>query len=288
LPSHASPQLAINQAAANVTAGEVEILNILAERRETISHLAQTGRRLFALYSAIRKGNFKRLAPETYARYLELKKKGKVSPPLDIIADAWLEARYAWRPLIIDVESIWDHYKSQKGGNRRTYRASDYPEPVIEEGLTYSITDSSAQYDFTFSKRLVNTVRAGILTELDLDPRVGELGLLNIAGTAWEIVPFSFVVDWFIDISGIISSLNPEPRITPLASWYTSQSYVALSGTVTVTPSGSDSYTQVFNLVVTDWIRRKDTVATYFPSIDVNLDMFKLLDSFALLRRLVN
>jgi hypothetical protein len=35
-----------------------------------------------------------------------------------------------------------------------------------------------------------------------------QLGFLNPALVAWELVPFSFVVDWFVNVGAVISSMT--------------------------------------------------------------------------------
>lgn len=47
-------------------------------------------------------------------------------------------------------------------------------------------------------------------------------GLTNILGTAWELLPLSFVIDWFIRIKDLIGLLNP----IDLESYYISNLYV--------------------------------------------------------------
>jgi hypothetical protein len=36
----------------------------------------------------------------------------------------------------------------------------------------------------------------------------------------WELVPYSFVIDWILNVSDILSAWTPEVGLSTLASWY--------------------------------------------------------------------
>jgi len=43
----------------------------------------------------------------------------------------------------------------------------------------------------------------------------------SIPITAWELIPFSFVVDWFVNFGDYIQALTPKLGIKGLSSWTT-------------------------------------------------------------------
>lgn len=97
---------------------------------------------------------------------------------------AYLEWSFGIAPLI---QSIHDSLKTLSSNNGY-YRSSS--------ATTYGEHGSKSRVGFT-----------GIYATAygrDLD----QLGLLNPALVAWQLVPFSFVVDWFLPISTIIGSLS--------------------------------------------------------------------------------
>lgn len=60
----------------------------------------------------------------------------------------------------------------------------------------------------------ISTGRKGAFVRLDMTPNVqflsalGSLGLTNPLDVAWEVLPFSFVVDWFIPIGNWLNVLD--------------------------------------------------------------------------------
>jgi hypothetical protein len=61
-------------------------------------------------------------------------------------------------------------------------------------------------WNLSFSKRLI----AELYEELSLQR---SLGLVNPAEIAWEVVPYSFVVDWFLPIGSYISAWGVIPAL---------------------------------------------------------------------------
>lgn len=47
-----------------------------------------------------------------------------------------------------------------------------------------------------------------------------QLGLLNPLSIAWELVPFSFVVDWFVNVGQVLSSMTDFMGCTISNSWH--------------------------------------------------------------------
>lgn len=115
-------------------------------------------------------------------------------------ANIWLEIQYGWRPLISDAESSAQalaHHLSVPA--QTTYRAK-IKRGVIDTG-TNPYPGGPANYGYIWQKMHVGHQRniKAILTET---PSIyAKLGLLDPELVAWELLPFSFVADWFIPIS---------------------------------------------------------------------------------------
>jgi hypothetical protein len=125
------------------------------------------------------------------------------------LSGTWLELRYGWLPLINDV-----------------FDAAELREPRISTptlrtskkttgGLVVS-TPSAAPYAWLETNERVTRVICRLShTEFFHPERVGLTDPLSVA---WELVPFSFVVDWFAPIGDFLSSLHAI-RVLPVG-WY--------------------------------------------------------------------
>lgn len=131
--------------------------------------------------------------------------------PRQAAADTWLELQYGWIPFVLEVSSavntlmdVVDEPSNrvirvqgkQKAGSRTTFtETGDYPQ------LVSTTVDSQS-----VSVRV--KWRAEALS-VDLP---GRFGLTNPLEVAWELLPYSFVVDWFVPIGDYLSALDAPLR----------------------------------------------------------------------------
>lgn len=152
---------------------------------------------------------------ERFISVFRNKSPGRVRRALDASADTWLEYRYGWRPLIADIENFTSAYKDLQidrkiyfGGFGGTFLEEPIPAATgIYTGHEFvscqQLTTRKLQYAYKGYYRID-------ASEFQKIERV--LGLGDILGTAWELVPFSFVVDRFINI-GDFAAANVYRRL---------------------------------------------------------------------------
>jgi hypothetical protein len=110
---------------------------------------------------------------------------------------------------------------------KTVYSDSDFVStPYVK---TYTSTYfGDRRYGYTLEEswqHLVN-VRAGVLTQLEQYNALNTWGLLQPVESWWELVPFSFVIDWFINVGDTLASWTPHYGLKALASWYTVEDIV--------------------------------------------------------------
>lgn len=250
---------------AKVQSAELELLVVMAESAKTINYL----------YSKLR----------TIADYLSGAKRALRKLSWDDFLDYWLEVRYAIRPIIYDVQNTLKVLESDQLDVVRTFRAFDSQ----QSDEAFLLTHVEGGFKFVLDGHIYQNfdMTAGCYGRLKFDQAyVHKLGLLNFAQTAWEVVPYSFVIDWFINVSGLLASINPNPIYSVETGWKSSKRRYIASGILTVEriddPSASKSGNVFLNRVTYDRAIATDPVLINF---DLNLTVPKLVDLIALARR---
>lgn len=132
------------------------------------------------------------------------KKKGKgfkpsqVPDPLKKAAGYWMEYNYAVRPLMY---SVADATKAIAQTGRNAYQSK-------RQRRIHSDRHRHEEGDYVCEVDLEITYRVMARQSIDLD-RVTSKVSLWIPSAAWEIVPYSFVVDWFVGIGDYLAALRP-------------------------------------------------------------------------------
>lgn len=114
------------------------------------------------------------------------------------ISGQWLGLAYGWLPLLGDVYEASQALAAKTNGPRtlsvkaRSRRTATWGSNSAS-GRWVTYKSLSVEARVTVSEQL-NTYR--------------ELGLMDPLGVAWELVPYSFVVDWFLPIGDYLNALN--------------------------------------------------------------------------------
>jgi len=135
------------------------------------------------------------------------------------LGGTWLELRYGWFPLMMSVEGTLKAL-SQKVQDRKTSRSQS----LLNGGTVVSSSNFLDAYNDMWYDTSVTTtalVRSGVMYSHDLALLSENLGLSlsDVPSAMWELLPYSFVVDWFLNVSNIIGALTPRAGITTRAAW---------------------------------------------------------------------
>lgn len=175
----------------------------LAEGRETVKLVTDTAGKLFRSVRALKKGRVDLALRELGAppRHKSLRGKPLVSKD---ISGQWLEIQYGWYPLVSDVYQATAAYAAIANRPRTfTVRSSK----TVSKAYDTKTADKRVSGVSKYTRHLHYTGTESLST-----PR--ELGLQNPASVAWELVPFSFVADWFIPIGTYLENLEQMPQFT--------------------------------------------------------------------------
>lgn len=148
-------------------------------------------------------------------------------------AAAWLEYRYGWKPLMMDAETIiQDCYKLRSSvmSKRLVARASEKWSGKKSQLSSDIIWSPEWTLSGAASKEISLDAFAGVLYEVDPQTLMGSSSQFfgtsarDLPATAWELVPFSFVVDWFVGVGNFLQATLPRPGIKVLGNWMSARS----------------------------------------------------------------
>lgn len=169
-----------------------------AERGATFLMLGQTLGRLVKAVLAVKRGRF-----GDAARHLATSEPRGVSVR-KAFADNWLAYRLGWTPFMGSVDSLLQIIDSPLSYTYRFVRGSST--------LPFKKTLKAGGYSYWHDVELAGTYRVVIKGKVEVsDPdlaRLNQYGLLNPLGVAWELVPFSFMVDRVIKVGDYLGSFT--------------------------------------------------------------------------------
>jgi hypothetical protein len=120
-------------------------------------------------------------------------------------ANAWLELHFGWVPLCQDIFNAVQVLSSNPPANRVKATAR-YTELVKESfpPTTYPINWAGISGNAVYGA----LVQADVYVSNPNLALANQLGLVNPATVAWELVPFSFLVDWFYPVGAFLDSFS--------------------------------------------------------------------------------
>lgn len=291
--------IAATQAEANMLSGAAQTAVAFVERYKTLSLLATSAHRLISVFraarSSIRRGSGLRELKELL-RDLSF----------DDAMNAWMEYRYGWRPLLYDIsqhQRALADILSDSGQYWKSRGTSDFHDTTVVSGVdlgSVSITAGPGgvvgRGDVRAFPRRVGSI-AGFFYKIDqsaINPSLYWLGFQSPTAVIWELVPYSFVIDWFVNLGDYLTSLSTFPAFIrdPRGFLSTSQTWIVSASTTsfyyyTHTPTvdllqPSSASWEVWNFT-REIISPGEHAGLRF---NVNLSLSKLIDLFALARNL--
>lgn len=138
------------------------------------------------------------------------------------VCNTWLQVRYGWLPLIYDMQGCIKALTAPYN-LRETARGKC----GINRSGSGVVTGSwRGTYGYSYTWKQETMYRAGVLYENQqeinelVSTRLG-LSITDMLTVPWDLVPLSFVVDWFIDVGDWLRAITPKSNIRDLASWTT-------------------------------------------------------------------
>lgn len=194
-------QRALINARSKLKAQDVNLGVAWAESNKTAEHLLDTAKTLANSYRRLRRGDVRGAA-----RALGITKDPKVVTKT--VASRWLELQYGWKPLLADVHGSAEALANSAHSDWRV-TAVGMAKEDIEESKGLVDPPSRPDYGFGSARGWRGAhCRIDALPSNDLLASFKSLGITNPLEIAWELVPFSFVIDWALPIGDYLNSLD--------------------------------------------------------------------------------
>lgn len=117
------------------------------------------------------------------------------------LSQAWLAFQYGWRPLMKDIEDASAFLADQLYGQDHSLNRRVSANKSFQKDQVHAF---SGRVGYT-KKRTLHHVRY-VITDLVVAPASKPPSLVSLAGIAWEVLPYSFVCDWVVPVSGYLAA----------------------------------------------------------------------------------
>jgi len=166
-----------------------------AEMNQAVTMMRDRAIQLYRFSRAVRKFQF-----SDAASILKLGIRPKGVSRHKSFANNWLEFHFGWEPLIKDLYQSLDVYTR----GLPPFKASCMAQSVWN---SYSGTSTGPIWSNSAHIRVVYSKVGGTISVNNPNSYLmASLGLANPSVVAWELVPFSFVVDWFTTVGQCLSA----------------------------------------------------------------------------------
>lgn len=185
----------VTEALNSLSENYVGLGNDLGEAHQVIDLFSTSAARLAAGLKAFKSRRF-----GDFAKIFSGPGKGSVGR-INNTADLWLEYSYGWKPLMSDLYELYPHVVNSvyKPLFVRGYGHGTSSNKVA---FVYDVLDVHGSVSTSSKTELIGVVTKPWLYELQ------QIGILNPLSIAWELVPWSFAIDWFVPVGATLQALT--------------------------------------------------------------------------------
>lgn len=203
-------RIATNRVISKISKQKVNLLQNVGEYRQVYGMFNANTRRLVNAWRAVRHADvygLYRALPLTKKQKAKVARQANNPAYTKAPAQWWLELQYGWLPLVGDVyDSLTNFYRRVEEGiliKETGGRSHSWEEvaPYVDCGgfvrcaeiKTFKVASKCGVWYRVDSAQLAN---------------LQDWGVLNPALLAWELMPYSFVVDWFLPVGDWLSKVD--------------------------------------------------------------------------------
>lgn len=168
--------------------------------------------------------HFYRKTDDRVGYYLKRKNVRRVEALSRAAGDAWLSSRYEFRPILHTIKDVYLGLPKIRARRSKRMRASSFSSYTNSKSGVYPTSVSHVTYPY----RLSTTCEIKVIIYYEMlnpiDYRDWDLGvrLKDTPATVWALMPYSWLIDKFVDVSSTIKGLTnlSDPRLNILGGCY--------------------------------------------------------------------
>jgi hypothetical protein len=199
---------------------KVNAAQAFAEREETVKTVTQTIKTVAKTLTKLKKGDFagaaKALGIKPPKRGQRRFNKDFANDAANAVGNGWLALQYGWKPLIQDVHGAAETLAQASMGpeNKNSVYAvssgTSRKSLALNQMQSFSTPDWSGYDSILYSCDGFYSVKVKVryVRSSPAVSSLAKLGISNPALLAWELLPYSFVVDWFFPIGNWLGGLD--------------------------------------------------------------------------------
>lgn len=184
------------------------LLEEIRNRQETGGSLWKTAEKLVRTFLRFSRNPIKALK--------KVPKEFRSARKLDTLGDAWMEYRYFWMPIYLSMQAGFDELLPEMEFTG-VFKKSEWSSHEWEDTLGHP-NGATAFVRPPKVKYMVKTqFKRGCFIKAEDEPgiqrKLGINSLPELTATAWELIPFSFVVDWVFPLSDLLLALGAKANL---------------------------------------------------------------------------
>jgi hypothetical protein len=196
-------------------------------------------------------------------------KKGKHPSPSNSIADNWLALQYGWKPLLQDIDGAMRSLASFNFASYAVHQVTGSGK--AESTSSQAITTYGGFPSGRLTTRVETRCKIGLRYSLDSRLRsfLAQTGFTSPLNLAWEVLPYSFVVDWFLPIGPYLETLSAWDGLVFLDGFETQFTRKNINGVISASfayPAGGNYQTTVQGDYQAEGIQLNRIKLTTFPA----------------------
>jgi hypothetical protein len=160
----------------------------LVESHKSAKMLATAGKELLTLLRHVKHGRIKQI-PKDFG--VIRRKTGEY----------WLQYQYGWQPLVSDIHGMWQ--VSRDG--------LQYPQLIrVVREVKSHYSDHGPHRDYLYNVEINHSDKCVLYAKLGNQflAWAQNAQVINPASLGWEVIPYSFVLDWFVPVGNYLDALT--------------------------------------------------------------------------------